>query len=141
MHISQEQQAEIIQAIKEAELGTSGEIRVHIESHCEGHPIERSKVLFFQLGMNQTDLQNGVLVYLAIKDRKYAIIGDKGIDAQVAPEFWETIRDEMRPYLAKNEIGAGLAWGVRRIGEVLTRSFPYQKDDINELTDELSFGA
>ncbi|CAM4354842.1 TPM domain-containing protein [Cytophagaceae bacterium 50C-KIRBA] len=141
MHISQEQQAEIIQAIKEAELGTSGEIRVHIESHCEGHPIERSKVLFFQLGMNQTDLQNGVLVYLAIKDRKYAIIGDKGIDARVDPEFWETIRDEMRPYLAKNEIGAGLAWGVRRIGEVLNRYFPYQKDDINELTDELSFGA
>ncbi|AWL08475.1 MULTISPECIES: TPM domain-containing protein [Aquirufa] len=141
MHISQEQQAEILQAIKEAELGTSGEIRVHIESHCEGHPIERSKVLFFQLGMNQTDLQNGVLVYLAIKDRKYAIIGDKGIDAHVSPEFWETIRDEMRPYLAKNEIGAGLAWGVRRIGEVLTMYFPYQKDDINELTDELSFGA
>ena len=141
MHISQEQQAEILQAIKEAELGTSGEIRVHIESHCEGHPIERSKVLFFQLGMNQTDLQNGVLVYLAIKDRKYAIIGDKGIDSHVSPEFWETIRDEMRPYLAKNEIGAGLAWGVRRIGEVLTMYFPYQKDDINELTDELSFGA
>ncbi|RXK50781.1 TPM domain-containing protein [Aquirufa rosea] len=141
MHVSQDQQAEIIKAIKQAELHTSGEIRVHIESHCEGHPIERSKVLFFQLGMNQTDLQNGVLVYLAIKDRKYAIIGDKGIDARVNPEFWETIRDEMRPYLAKNEIGAGLAWGVRRIGEVLTQYFPYQKDDINELTDELSFGA
>lgn len=141
MHVSQDQQAEIIKAIKQAELHTSGEIRVHIESHCEGHPIERSKVLFFQLGMNQTDLQNGVLVYLAIKDRKYAIIGDKGIDARVNPEFWETIRDEMRPYLAKNEIGAGLAWGVHRIGEVLTQYFPYQKDDINELTDELSFGA
>lgn len=140
MHISQEQQAEIIQAIKEAELGTSGEIRVHIESHCEGHPIERSKVLFFQLGMHQTDLQNGVLVYLAVKDRKFSIIGDKGIDANVPLEFWETIRDEMRPLLAKEAYGSGLALGVRRIGEALAIYFPYQREDLNELSDELSYG-
>ena len=141
MHIAEDQQAQILQAIQEAELKTSGEIRVHIERHCEGHPVQRAQVLFFDLGMHQTDLQNGVLVYLAINDRKLPIVGDKGIDANVPPEFWETIRDEMRPYLAKQEIGYGLSHGVRRIGEVLASFFPYQSDDLNELTDELSFGA
>jgi uncharacterized membrane protein len=140
MQLSAVHEAEIIQAIQEAEKKTSGEIRVHVESHCEGHPIERSKVLFFQLGMQKTDLQNGVLVYLAVKDRKFSIIGDKGIDANVPAEFWETIRDEMRPLLAKNEFGAGLALGVRRIGEALANFFPYQREDVNELSDELSYG-
>ena len=140
MQLSAAHEAEIIQAIQEAEKKTTGEIRVHEESHWEGHPIERSKVLFFQLGMHQTDLQNGVLVYLAVKDRKFSIIGDKGIDANVPVEFWETIRDEMRPLLAKNEYGAGLALGVRRIGEALAVYFPYQREDVNELSDELSYG-
>jgi uncharacterized membrane protein len=91
--------------------------------------------------MQKTDLQNGVLVYLAMKDRKYSIIGDKGIDAKVPAEFWETIRDEMRVYLAKNEFGAGLAHGVKRTGEVLANFFPYDAGDVNELSNEISFGV
>ena len=77
MHLSEDQEKQILQSIKEAELKTSGEGRVHIESQCEGHPVERAKVLFFELGMHQTDLQNGVLIYLAHKDRKFSIVGDK----------------------------------------------------------------
>ena len=119
MHLSEDQQKQILQAIQEAELKTSGEVRVHIESHCEGHPVERAKVLFFELGMHQTDLQNGVLIYLAHKDRKFSIVGDKGIDAKVPLEFWETIRDEMRPTLAKNEFGIVLVSGTRNNGAVL----------------------
>ena len=138
--LSEEHQNLILQAIQDAELQTSGEIRVHVESHCAGHPIDRAKELFFQLGMQKTDLQNGVLVYLAIKDRKFSIIGDKGIDAKVPAEFWDTIRDEMRAYLAKNEFGEGLAHGVKRTGEVLAAFFPYEKGDINELSNEISFG-
>jgi uncharacterized membrane protein len=141
MHLAEDHQKKILQAIQEAELKTSGEIRVHIESHCEGHPVERAKVLFFQLGMHQTDLQNGVLIYLAYKDRKFSIVGDKGIDAKVPTEFWETIRDEMRPMLAKNEFGLALSQGVMRAGEVLANFFPYQKDDQNELSNEISFGV
>jgi uncharacterized membrane protein len=141
MHLSEDQQSEVLLAIKEAELKTSGEIRVHVESHCEGHPVERAKVLFFDLGMDQTDLQNGVLLYLAIKDRKYAIIGDKGIDAKVPLEFWETIRDEMRPILVKHEYGKALALGVSRIGKVLVESFPYKEGDVNELTNDISYGV
>jgi uncharacterized membrane protein len=114
---------------------------VHIESHCEGHPVERAKVLFFELGMHQTDLQNGVLIYLAHQDRKFSIVGDKGIDAKVPLEFWETIRDEMRPTLAKNEFGIALSHGIMRVGEVLATFFPYHKDDQNELSNEISFGA
>lgn len=141
MHLSEDQINQVVQAIRAAEIKTSGEIRVHIESHCEGHPIARAKVLFFDLGMHQTDQQNGVLLYLAIRDRKFSIVGDKGIDAKVPAEFWETIRDEIRPYLAKKEFGDGLSRGVKRIGEALASFFPYQLGDVNELTDELSFGA
>ena len=139
--LSEEHQNLILQAIRGAELTTSGEIRVHIESHCAGHPIDRAKEVFFQLGMQKTDLQNGVLVYLAMKDRKYSIIGDKGIDAKVPAEFWETIRDEMRVYLAKNEFCAGLAHGVKRTWEVLANFFPYDAGDVNELSNEISFGV
>lgn len=138
--LSKEHQNLILQAIRDAELITSGEIRVHIESHCAGHPIDRAKEVFFQLGMQKTDLQNGVLVYLAMKDRKYSIIGDKGIDAKVPAEFWETIRDEMRVYLAKNEFGVGLAHGVKRTGVVLSSFFPFDAGDVNELSNEISFG-
>lgn len=141
MHLSEIQQAEVLLAIQEAELKTSGEIRVHVESHCEGHPVERAKVLFFELGMDQTDLQNGVLLYLAIKDRKYAIIGDKGIDAKVPLKFWEEIRDEMKPILATNEFGKALALGVNRIGKVLVESFPYLEGDVNELSNDISYGV
>ncbi len=141
MHLSEDQQKQILKAIHEAELKTSGELRVHIESHCEGHPVERAKVLFFELGMHQTDLQNGVLIYLAHKDRKFSIVGDKGIDAKVPLEFWETIRDEMRPLLTKNEFGMALSHGIMRAGEVLATFFPYQKDDHNELSNAISFGA
>lgn len=141
MHLSEDQQSEVVLAIQEAELKTSGEIRVHVESHCEGHPVDRAKVLFFDLGMDQTDLQNGVLLYLAIKDRKYAIIGDKGIDAKVPLAFWETIRDEMRPSLVNNEFGKALALGVSRIGKVLIESFPYMEGDVNELSNEISYGV
>jgi len=141
MHLTEDHQAEVILAIQEAELKTSAEIRVHVESHCEGHPVDRAKVLFFDLKMDQTDLQNGVLLYLAIKDRKYAIIGDKGIDAKVPLEFWETIRDDMRPILSKNEYGKALSLGVNRIGKVLIASFPYMEGDVNELSNEISYGV
>ncbi len=139
-HLTETQEQIVLQAIQAAEHQTSGEIRVHIESHCEGHPVERAEVLFHYLGMDKTDLQNGVLFYLASKDRKFAIIGDKAIDAQVPHEFWETIRDEMRPLLGENKFELALELGIRRAGEALALYFPYQKDDINELTDEISYG-
>jgi len=140
-HLSEDQESLILKAIRSAERKTSGEIRVHIESHCGGHPVERAEVLFHYLGMHQTDLQNGVLFYLALKDRKFSIIGDKAIDAKVPAEFWETIRDEMRPLLANNQIELALEVGIRKAGEALSIYFPYQKDDINELSDEISYGV
>lgn len=140
-HLTEAQENIVLQAIKHAERKTSGEIRVHIESHCGGHPVERAEVLFHLLDMDKTDLQNGVLFYLAIKDRKFAIIGDKAIDAKVPNEFWETIRDEMRPLLAKNDFDLALEKGINRAGEALAIYFPYHSDDINELTDEISYGS
>lgn len=139
-HLAIDQEEIVLKAIKQAERKTSGEIRVHIESFCKEHPVERAKVLFQHLGMHQTDLQNGILLYLAVKDRKFAIVGDKAIDAQVPAEFWETIRDEMRPLLSENNIANALQLGVKRTGEALSLYFPYQKDDVNELSDEISYG-
>lgn len=140
-HLSEDQEKVVLSAINRAERKTSGEIRVHIESHCGGHPVERAEVLFHLLEMDKTDLQNGVLFYLAMKDRKFAIIGDKAIDAKVPNEFWETIRDEMRPLLAKNAFDLALEKGIDKAGEALAIFFPYQTDDINELTDEISYGS
>jgi uncharacterized membrane protein len=140
-HLSEDHELLILRAIQSAERKTSGEIRVHIESHCGGHPVERAEVLFHYLGMDQTDLQNGVLFYLALKDRKFAIIGDKAIDAKVPAEFWETIRDEMRPLLASDQVALAFELGIRKAGEALSIYFPFHKDDINELTDEISYGV
>lgn len=139
-HLSEDQELMILKAIRSAECKTSGEIRLHVESHCGGHPVERAEVLFHLLEMDRTDLQNGVLFYLAIKDRKFAIIGDKAIDAKVPAEFWETIRDEMRSLLVTNEYGLAFELGIRKAGEALSIYFPYQNDDINELSDEISYG-
>lgn len=138
---SKQEQSQIVASIESAELNTSGEIRVHLENHCRGDVLDRAAYVFKQLGMEKTALRNGALIYIAIKDRKFAIIGDKGINA-VAPEgFWNKIKEEMLLSFQKNEFCEGLCKAVASVGEHLKRYFPYQKDDVNELKDDISFGG
>ena len=138
--ISEEDEKAIIAAIKEAELNTSGEVQVHFESHCKDDVLERAAAVFSTLKMHKTKLRNGVLFYMAIKDHKFAILGDAGINKVTPDNFWEDIKEEMRGFFVKGEIAAGVCKGIKMAGEQLKDHFPYQDDDINELPDEVSFG-
>ena len=131
---------QIVSAIEEAETNTSGEIRVHIENHCAGDVMNRAAKVFATLHMHETQLRNGVLFYLALKDHKFAILGDAGINQKVPEHFWEDIRDYMREEFKQGHIAQGLAEGIKRAGQQLKTHFPYQQNDTNELSDDISFG-
>lgn len=133
------QQEAIARAIAEAEHATSGEIRVHIESSCKGDVLDEAAWLFKKLEMHKTADRNGVLVYLAVNDRKYAIIGDTGINSVVAPGFWDSIRDHMNRRFSEGLFTEGLSEGVLMAGEKLKEHFPFATDDVNELPDTISF--
>jgi uncharacterized membrane protein len=134
------QQQQIVQAIKDAELNTSGEVRVHIENKCPGDVLDRAAQVFDKLHMQETELRNGVLFYLSIENRKFAILGDAGINAVVPDHFWDDIKDAMIGFFREEKFAEGLCDGIIRAGEQLKAHFPYQKDDVNELPDEISFG-
>ena len=135
------EQEEIRLAIKSAEHDTSGEIRVHVENSCKGDVLDRAAFVFRQLGMEKTELRNGVLIYLAIKHRKFAIIGDGGINNVVPAGFWDAIQNEMLDSFRRNEFCTGLCKAISAVGENLKKYFPYQKEDVNELADDISFGG
>ncbi len=136
---SKEEQQSIVAAIKEAELSTSGEIRVHIENHCKEEALERAAEVFYDLKMNRTAARNGILFYLAVKDRKFAVIGDEGINKNVEHDFWNDIKDDMISNFKENKFTEGLIAGILKCGDKLKKYFPYQNDDVNELSDEISF--
>ena len=130
----------IEQSIGEAEMNTSGEIRVHIEKRCKEDVLDRASHVFSLLEMQKTELRNGVLFYLATEDKQFAILGDVGINKVVPKGFWDEIRDMMVDYFKKGEFTEGLAEGLKKSGEQLKAHFPYQTDDENELSNEISKG-
>jgi uncharacterized membrane protein len=136
---SKEQQAQILAAVKEAEMGTSGEIRVHIESSLNGDVLDRAAWLFKKLGMHKTAERNGVLFYLAVNDRKFAILGDAGINAKVPAGFWDDISELLKKNFKEGKFTEGLSEGILLAGKHLKMHFPHKLDDVNELPDEISF--
>jgi uncharacterized membrane protein len=136
---TREQQVAIVRAIGEAEHATSGEIRVHIETSCKADVLDEAAWLFRKVGMHKTADRNGVLIYLALKDRKFAIIGDTGINSVVPLGFWDEIRDHMKNRFSENLFTEGLTEGIIMAGQQLKEHFPHSKDDINEITDTISF--
>lgn len=137
---TKEQKQEIEKAIKTAELNTSGEVRVHIESKCTGNELDRAAYWFAELKMHKTEKRNGVLFYMAIEDRKFAIIGDIGINAKVETDFWDTTKELMLGFFKDGKYTQGISVGIIQAGLQLKKHFPYQSDDVNELVDEISFG-
>ncbi len=137
---SKKEQDQIMNAILNAELDTSGEIRVHIESVFKGDVKDRAAFIFSKLKMNRTELRNGVLFYLAVKSHKFAILGDVGINKEVPENFWNDIKEKMTEYFKENKFTEGLVYGIRETGAHLKKHFPYHLDDINELSDDISFG-
>lgn len=140
-YFSEENKLQITNAIRVAETNTSGEIRVHIEKQCKGDVLDRAAYLFEKLEMHRTQLRNGVLFYLAIEDHKFAILGDAGINQKVPENFWEEIKIDMASKFRDGKFTDGLSVGIKKAGEQLKQHFPYQNDDINELSDEISFGT
>lgn len=139
-YFSMEEREQITAAINEAEQNTSGEIRVHIEGKCGEDVMDRAAYIFEQLEMHKTALRNGVLFYLAMIDKKFAILGDVGINRVTPENFWEEIKESMLEKFRAEEFAAGLSEGIRMAGEQLKVHFAYQEDDVNELSDDISFG-
>lgn len=139
-HMSGEEEALVVAAIRNAEKNTSGEIRVHIDPSSDKTALDRAKEVFVQLKMNETAAQNGVLFYLAVKEHQFAILGDVGIDKVVPDDFWDTTKDIVLAEFRKGDFAKGLQLGIEAAGEKLKTYFPYQSDDINELSDEISKG-
>ena len=138
--LTAEDEQEIVQAILEAERNTSGEIRVHIEAHTRLDHIDRAKEVFHYLKMDNTKDENGVLIYVAVNDRKFAIYGDRGIDKVVPDGFWDSTRDAIQAQFKKNNYKQGIIDGILKAGNELEAHFPWEHGDINELSDEVSKG-
>lgn len=137
--LTQEEEQEVIEAIRRAEKETSGEIRVHIEpSSGELSPLKRASEVFHYLKMDNTADRNGVLIYVAAKDKTFAIYGDKGINKVVPKDFWETTKDKIQYHFRNNNFKLGLTEGILKAGEELKAHFPWQYDDVNELPDQIS---
>ena len=121
-------------------MGTSAEIKVHIDGHCKGEPLDVAVKWFAKLKMDKTAAHNGVLIYVAYKDRKLAIIGDKGINELVESDFWDCTYKIMREKFVEGDYCGGLSDAIANVAKKLKLYFPYQSDDVNELSDDISYG-
>jgi len=138
--LTQEEEQEIVQAIQIAEKDTSGEIRVHIEKTTSIDAFDRALEVFHLLKMDETQLKNGVLIYLAVDDKSFVICGDEGINDVVENDFWNSTKDAMAVHFKKGDFKQGLIDGILKAGEQLKTYFPYQEGDVNELSNEISKG-
>jgi uncharacterized membrane protein len=139
---SDDEQKLIIAAIGEAEKRTSGEIRLFLErdvKDLDGDPYARARGVFAELGMHETAQRNGVLVYLAVRSRRFAIVGDENLHQLVGENYWTDVRDLMERHFSAEQFTDGLTAGIAAIAESLGRHFPPQPDDINELPDDIAF--
>ncbi|GAO28170.1 TPM domain-containing protein [Geofilum rubicundum] len=137
---TEQEKESIVKAVKTAELNTSGEIRVHVERTCPEDVLDRAAFVFEKLKMHQTELRNGVLFYLTVDDHQMAVLGDAGINAKVPEGFWDEIKETMLGLFKQGDLAGGLEKGILMAGEQLKAFFPHQSDDVNELSDEISFG-
>tara|TARA_R110001583_G_scaffold130277_2_gene282031 strand:- start:1856 stop:2293 length:438 start_codon:yes stop_codon:yes gene_type:complete len=138
--LTAQQEQDIIKSIKKAEKNTSGEIRVHIEKSTEKPPMERALEVFYSLNMNKTEHRNGVLFYVAVESKQFAILGDKGINDKVPENFWDSEKEIMLSHFKKGAFSKGLELAIVEVGEELKEYFPYKANDSNELSDEISKG-
>jgi uncharacterized membrane protein len=134
-----EEQQRIREAVERAEKHTSGEIRVCVEKTCSEDVLDRAATYFTKLDMHKTKLRNGVLIYLATEDHKFAIIGDGGINKVVPANFWDQTKLDMLEQFKQGNLVEGITTGVTLAGEQLKKYFPYDTDDSNELSDDVSF--
>ncbi len=139
--LTKAEEQEVVNAIVIAEKNTSGEIRVHIEENNTKPPIERAQEVFHLLKMDETELKNGVLFYVCMLSKSFAVIGDKGINDLVEPDFWNSTKDHVIEKFKEGKYKDGLINGILEAGEQLKKHFPYDHDDdMDELSNEISRG-
>lgn len=138
--LTAQQEKDIIKSIKKAEKNTSGEIRIHIEKSTEKPPMERALEVFYSLNMDKTQLRNGVLFYVAVESKQFAILGDEGINAKVPENFWDSEKEIVLSHFKNGDFSKGLELAIVEVGDKLKVFFPYQSIDSNELSDEISKG-
>ena len=137
--LTKKQQKKIVEAIQKAERRTSGEIRVHIDADSSQNHLETATAVFHTLKMHETKHQNGVLFHVSPKDQNFTIIGDVGINQVTPDDFWDEIKRAVIKKFKKGKFTKGLTKGIKMAGKALEEHFPYQKDDTNELPDEISW--
>ncbi len=138
--LTENEEQEIINAIRTAEEKTSGEIRVHLERTSKIDIYDRALEVFHFLKMDNTKLQNGVLIYVAIDEKSFVIYGDKGINDVVPQNFWDSTKEIMVSHFKKRNFKQGLVEGIIKAGEELQNHFPWEYIDKNELPDNISKG-
>lgn len=136
--LKQVHDGKIAEAIHEAELKTSGEIRVFISRKDIEDAVAAAQEHFIQLGMAKTRDRNGVLVFVAPHTQKFAIIGDAAVHAKCGDPFWKEVADAMSSHFQRSEFTEGILQGVARAGELLAKHFPRRPDDKNELPDRVA---
>ena len=139
---SKEENEMIVQSIRDAERQTSGEVRIFVERHCRFiDPLDRAREIFTELKMENTEHRNGVLLYVAIKDRQLAIFADSGIHSATGPQYWKDVVEHILLHFDKENYATGIKECITQIGDALQNHFPFEKDiDKNELPDEIIFG-
>jgi uncharacterized membrane protein len=136
---SKKEKGQIFAAVREAEKNTSGEIRVHLEYRVRGPVYGHAQKIFQRIGMTKTAHRNGVLIFLATGNKKFAVLGDVGINEKVPEGFWNDVVQIMREHFKRNNFAEGISEAVLRIGEKLKAYFPHEAHDKNELSDQISY--
>lgn len=139
--LSEEEKNRLVQAVRGAERLTSGEIRLFVESRCAYmDALDRATEIFRSLGMEKTRQRNSVLLYIALKDHQFAILGDEGIHNKVGQDFWKKEAQLLKSHFSQHKFMEGMETCIREIGESLQLHFPYESGDANELPDDIVLG-
>lgn len=138
--LTETEREDIVKAIQYAESRTSGEIRLHLEDYCKEDVLDHAAFLFEKLDMHKTKNRNGVLFYVSVRDKQFAILGDKGINEKVPEDFWSSIKTAVLQDFVLGNYALGLTKGIELAGDKLRKFFPVDSDDKNELSDDISYG-
>ena len=140
LFFSKREKQEIIRAIQENEMKTSGEIRVHLERRAREDIMAHARGIFQKIGMTRTEARNGVLIFMGIRTKRFCILGDRGIHERVPEGFWDELAGIMEKRFREDRFADGICETIQRVGEKLKECFPYERRDINELPDAISYG-